>query len=124
MATTLTVGSKATQTVSSLASSTTASTLGNFTLPKGTWEVNVRVKFPANTTGRREIFLSTSNTGSSYGISYDDMRKPVTSGKTVCKFSCYITVTADTVFYVRGYQNSGSALASVTVDVDWIGIPG
>ena len=119
----LTVTTLAQQTKSSLASGTTLTNLGSFSLPAGRWMLNVSVKYPTNATGRRYMNISLSSAGTDYGISYMDDRKAVTGGVTICSMHCWMKVTSATTFYVNGYQNSGSTLSNIYVNVNYIGMP-
>lgn len=91
--------------------------VGRFTVPKGVSIVNVAVSFGANATGKRQAFISTNNTNDSSGLLANvarDYRNAVSGSETSCHF-CYSTKqTADTTYYIKAYQNSGSQLTIST----------
>lgn len=111
-------------TVTSLASSTSASKLHTFTLPVGRWIVNVSVRFPSNSTGRRHAELRSSGATSEYGLAYMDEKKAVTSGQSFCSFTFAMKTESEASWEIWGLQNSGSALSNVLVRINWIGMTG
>lgn len=91
-------------------SSGTAKNLLSRTLPAGTWLITGSCEFPANTTGRRAIQLSTTSAGDAIQTTARDVQSPVNGGPTICNFTTIVQPTANTTYYLVGYQNSGSAL--------------
>ena len=93
-----------------LASGTTTTTIDSFTLPAGTYLVILNTEFGSNTTGRRYLCISDSNTGGAINHSMRVYSAPINSGATTAKIMGILSPTAQTTYYIRGYQNSGSSL--------------
>lgn len=84
--------------------------LGSFTLTKGLYLVYLTAAFANNTTGYRQLLLSSSATGSSLNRYCSFIFAPCPSTGTG-KVSCLLQVTASSAtYYINVYQNSGSAL--------------
>lgn len=100
------------QTVSN--NSTTA--LGSISLPTGTWLLMAHVQFSNNTTGYREISLST--TSGTIGETYDHMsfaKSQAPSGGNAV-LNCHDVVvnssSSNVTYYLNAWQNSGSSLTA------------
>ena len=100
------------QTVSN--NSTTA--LGSISLPTGTWLLMAHVQFSNNTTGYREISLST--TSGSIGETYDHMSfakaQAPSGGNAVlnCHDAVVNSSSSNATYYLNAWQNSGSSLTA------------
>jgi hypothetical protein len=89
-----------------VASGTTWTNLGSFTLPAGLWIVNIATNFSSNATGYRLLTLATSAT--SAGTINRTIRLPAVNGNSTA-----INLTAfceGGTYYLNAVQNSGSSL--------------
>ena len=89
-----------------VASGTTWTNLGSFTLPAGLWIVNIATNFSSNATGYRLLSLATSAT--SAGTINRTIRLPAVNGSSTA-----INLTAfceGGTYYLNAVQNSGSSL--------------
>ena len=89
-----------------VASGTTWTNLGSFTLPAGLWIVNIATNFSSNATGYRLLSLATSAT--SAGTINRTIRLPAVNGNSTA-----INLTAfceGGTYYLNAVQNSGSSL--------------
>jgi len=110
-------------TSASMASGTTVIAIGAtsyFTVPAGQWQINVAVRWNANSAGRRYALVSTTATATT--SPYEDTAAPVNGGVTLCNINFASSSTASQKFYVRGFQN-GVANLVTQVRAYWIGIP-
>lgn len=81
-------------------------------LPAGTWIVWGKVEFPANSSGRRAVKLSTTSQEPDNVMSTTN-RNASSSGTTQISTSrCFTLASAGTVYLV-GWQNSGSSLSCI-----------
>lgn len=75
----------------------------------GVYLVSAYASFPNNSTGRRHIHLSTTNTGSAVD-DWSQITGPPNSGAaTVLQLTTILKRTSTGRWYLRVYQNSGSA---------------
>ena len=81
-------------------------------IPAGTWIVVVSVSFASSATGRRVAIFTSSSTGTSYAYNAtaSEMVAAVNGGPTKITFTTTVSVSAATPYYLRVWQNSGSAL--------------
>ena len=90
-------------------------------LSSGTYILKARAQFAANTSGRRTIFLSTSSTGSFIDRYTRVQVAPAPSTYTEIELTSITTISSETTYYLRAYQNSGSTLA-VTGGIEYVKI--
>ena len=98
---------------SSLANNAWAS-IGSIEFPAGLFLVIVQVQFGTNANGRRQIGISSNNAADSSGVINNmawDFKAAVNGASTFCSVTTVINFSATTRYYVKAYQNSGSALA-------------
>lgn len=77
----------------------------------GNYLLLAHVSFATNTSGARWIMVTAGNTSSTViADGCADLRAPVTGFNTHCKISMVVTATSSGTWYLRAYQNSGSAL--------------
>lgn len=93
-------------------SSATDTTLCNSgSLSAGTYIIMFRASFASNNSGRRAIFLATSNGGSTYNGA-NVTTAPANGSATQLEGVKIVTLTSATTFYLRAYQNAGSSLST------------
>ena len=93
-------------------SSATDTTLCNSgSLSAGTYIIMFRASFASNNSGRRAIFLATSNSGSTYNGA-NVTTAPANGSATQIEGVKIVTLTSATTFYLRAYQNAGSSLST------------
>ena len=80
------------------------------TLTPGVWLLTVRGSFASSSVGRRAIFLSTSSTGGAMSSRYNTNQQATNGATTVLGWTAVMQITANSTYYINGYQNSGSAL--------------
>lgn len=87
-------------------------TLCSVTIPAGWWIVSIKAVFPSSSNGRRSFILATSSSSTSgpSGGNYGNTFAPVSDGAVSEWSSWPIRVTSETKFYIRAWQNSGSAM--------------
>lgn len=112
------IGSQLSTSISSAQTVSNNSTkaLGSISLPTGTWLLMAHVQFSNNTTGYREISLST--TSGSIGETYDHMsfaKSQAPSGGNAV-LNCHDVVvnssSSNATYYLNAWQNSGSSLTA------------
>lgn len=90
----------------------TNTTLGSRTYAKGIYLITASATFPSNTTGRRELWLSTANgSDNDYGIISRVNRIPGPGITQLLQVSDIEEFTSNTTIYFNCYQNSGSTLS-------------
>ena len=77
----------------------------------GIYLVIVHVSFASNTSGRRRAWISSSNTGQEIDRYSQVVISPASGAATQMTFTVQQTITANTTWYLRVYQNSGGTLA-------------
>ena len=93
-------------------SSATDTTLCNSgSLSAGTYIIMFRASFASNSSGRRAIFLATSNSGSTYEGA-NVTTAPANGAATQLEGVKIVTLTSATTFYLRAYHNAGSSLST------------
>lgn len=95
-----------------LTSSNSWGNISRFSLPKGTWLVQVSIDFQTNATGSRQMCLSDTSSGGEIAWIWRDLRAPVNSSYTSTRIFGILTPTATTTYYVNGIQNSGTSLTA------------
>ena len=95
-----------------LTSSNSWGNISSFSLPKGTWLVQVSIDFQTNATGSRQMCLSATSSGGEIAWIWRDLRAPVNSSYTSTRIFGLLTPTATTTYYVNGIQNSGASLTA------------
>lgn len=88
-------------------------------LSAGQYIIVAEASFAANTSGRRVIFLTDSNTGANLNRFTILQQAPSPSNTTILSLTYLARLSSATTFYLRAYQNSGSTL-SVTGGIDYI----
>lgn len=91
----------------------TNTTLGNITLAAGTWIVVLSTTFASNSTGRRVVYFTNSSSTSSVGITQSASLALSPADGAMSKYSSMdiVSPTAQTTYYCRVWQNSGSSLS-------------
>lgn len=88
--------------------------LGSFTVPTGTWVLQLVVRWSSNSSGRR--FVSIVETNSTSANPYSDWSQANVAGVngsyTWCRIITFLHLNAQKTFYIRGWQNSGSSLTA------------
>ena len=95
-------------------STSTWTSLASVTLSGGVWLILAKARFASNSTGRRGVRISTSSSGSEVGQLAVDSETAVSGSET--HVSCmWITsnLSSSTIFYLQGWQNSGSTLSTL-----------
>lgn len=92
-------------------------------LSAGTYILKAIVQFAASASGRRVIFLSTSNTGGFIDRYTRVIQAPAPSSYTEIELTYITTITSATTYYLRCYQNSGSTL-SCTGGIEYVKLRG
>lgn len=90
-------------------SSNKSTTIGNTGSLTGRYLCIATACFATNTSGRRAIWISTTNTGNPYSRYSRVMHAPASGDVTHLQFVLLITCN-NTTLYLRAYQNSGSSL--------------
>lgn len=88
--------------------------LGSFTIPAGTWAVQLVVRWSSNATGRRFASIVATNSTSADPISVWSQSNDagVNGSYTWSRIFTFMNLTAQTTFYIRGWQNSGASLTA------------
>lgn len=86
--------------------------LCNFTLTPGRWVITGSAEFASNATGRRAVQLSTTNTGDAIDISCKAVSPAANGGASTINFTTIVDLTANQLYYLNGWQNSGGALST------------
>ena len=77
----------------------------------GIYLVIAHVSFASNTSGRRRAWISSSNTGQEVDRYSQVVISPASGAATQMTFTVQHTLSANTTWYLRVYQNSGVTLA-------------
>lgn len=94
----------------SLSSGTTTQSIDSFELEAGAYLIILCTEFSSNSTGRRYVCISDSNTGGAINNTLRAYAAAVNGGITSTRIVALMRPSADTTYYIRGYQNSGSSL--------------
>lgn len=90
-------------------SSNSSTTIGNTGSLTGRYLCIATACFATNTSGRRAIWISTTDTGNQFNRYSRVMHAPASGDVTHLQFVLLITCN-NTTLYLRAYQNSGSSL--------------
>ena len=82
-------------------------TLTSVVLPAGVWMIAARGHFNTSTTGVRRLFLSETSDGEGWDVSY-----PGGNAQLKYEVNRIVNLASQTTYYLRAWQNSGSALTS------------
>ena len=94
----------------SIANATDTTIINTGAKSAGTYLLIVHASFEVNATGRRRIFVSTTTNGNEVDR-YSQILIPAAPGAaTEMTFAVVHTITSNTTWYLRVYQNSGGAL--------------
>lgn len=80
------------------------------TLVPGTYIIKGKVQFAHNSSGRRAAYFSTTSTGGTANNAIVTAA-PSPSYRTDLEVVMMVTLTANTTYYLRAFQNSGATLA-------------
>ena len=108
-----TVGTLVTETPSAVTvSSSSWTTLGSIALTPGVWDISVSTTFAENSAGRRAIFFGTDETGSDIRVGQmgSFIMAPAVGDKTKYSSHHIGSISSNTTYYCRAWQNSGSSL--------------
>lgn len=107
------IGEIANATPSAISMTSDARTnIASLELPKGRWLVFGTIQYAENATGRRELYISSSDRGSQVALTGKDIQNAVNGEVTLCQGMVVYNITGDDyVCYLNGYQNSGSNLS-------------
>lgn len=95
----------------------TITELGSFTLSKGVWVVKIQVRFNANATGNRTIYVSTTSGGDALSVWNANKVPASPTNYTHVPLITFLRVDGDSATYhITSQQNSGSA---ITAAVRW-----
>lgn len=108
--------------ISSSVPNATVTATRSIALTPGKYIIFAYVYWPNNSTGRRQMSISGSDTNINAGIAHD-YRNAVSGDVTRQTLTVYYQATANTTFYLDAYQNSGSALSLSAYGMQAIELP-
>ena len=85
-------------------------TIGSVTVPKGTSLFTAVCYFSSNKNGKRQFFFTNSNSATNAGSIFTDTRTAIDGAAIILRLVFLITLTKETTYYFRAYQDSGSAI--------------
>lgn len=103
----------------SVASGTDHTICNTGSLSAGTYLIIPNAQFAANSSGRRVLFLATSNSGSNISRNSKIQCAPAPGSTTELIFPYLTSITSSTTYYIRAYQNSGGNL-NINGGVVWV----
>lgn len=92
-------------------SNTTATKITSITLPAGTWLITGTVLFYTNSTGYRNVKISTTSADTSVSAYYSACVPAVSGTSTVVSRALIVQLSASTEYFLNSYQNSGGSLS-------------
>ena len=99
----------ATGAASKSVNSATATNAGSITLTPGLWLITVTARWNANATGYRQVWLSTSSTGSAKDYASIVSIPAVNGAITSEQLTVFASVASNTTWHIVAQQSSGSA---------------